>query len=77
VEQVDQSQFLLGGRYHVQSKKWWESLGLTAGTKVKVKVVVILACKAAVEGPDIGMKERLNVRLKMATHKSRTSINVR
>jgi len=50
---------------------------LTAGTKVKVKVVVILACKAAVEGLDIGMKERLNVRLKMATHKSRTSINVR
>jgi hypothetical protein len=77
VEQVDQSQFLLEGRYHVQSKKWWGGLGVTAGAKVKVKAAVICACKVAVEEPDIEMKERLKVRLKIATHKSRIRMNVR
>jgi hypothetical protein len=77
VEQVDQFQFLVVGWYHIQSKKWWKGLGVLVAAKVKVRAAVTGTYKAAVEGPDIGMKVRLKVHLKIATHKSRTRINVR
>jgi hypothetical protein len=76
---VDQFQFLVEGRYHVQSRKWWGGLGVgvPVAAKVKERAAVTGAYKAAVEGPDIGMKARLKVHLKIATHKSRNEINVR
>ena len=77
MEQVEQFQFLVVGQYHIQSKKWWEGLGVPVAVKVKVRAAVTGAYKAAVEGLDIGMKVRLKVHLKIATHKSRTRINVR
>jgi hypothetical protein len=75
VEQVDQFQFLVEGWYHIQSRKWWGGLGV--GVPVKERAAVTGTYKAAVEGPDIGMKARLKVHLKIATHKSRNEINVR